>query len=248
MNLFGLQDLLLGATVDRDEPGMQGISLAGVQGSPEFTASREWLEFTANYDQDGALLAQVGNAPAGLDTRFDLYHVYTQDMANKLDEIVTRHNLRLHREIDMLEQEEQLNIRLGGVLLPNGYEMLGGYIYEDNSFHFDGYASLPSGRGFSFQLMCARKGSFNEVMLNIGNAALYDHWTFIPPYSVPMLLALGPDKSLVVADTGAAFVTINVLTGSGQGDAEHFFEGEDFITREELEAFAQGFNFEILRH
>ena len=228
-NLFGLRELLPGRT--------PRITLAGLAGSPEFLAAREWLEFTAEHDMDGALLAQVGEGSTGLDPRFDLYMVYTQEMANKLDEITARHGLALHTSVESLHGGELLEARLGGALLPDGYEMFSGYIYPSNSFFLEGYAYFGEGRGVSFQLMNARRGYFSEVVLHIGDAEQFDSWRFTAGRQ-PLLLALGPQKSLVLADTGRSFVTINVLGGSA---CEHA------VTRADLEAFAEGFDFALLR-
>lgn len=35
------------------------ISLGGISGSPEFTASSEWRKFQENYDKEGVLLAEI---------------------------------------------------------------------------------------------------------------------------------------------------------------------------------------------
>jgi len=226
-NWFGLQATRMGS-----DPGAYDISLAGIQGSAEYMATREWMEFTAYYDRDGALLEQAGNSRAGLDPKYGLYLVYTREMADKLDEITAKYGLKLHTSGENMHSEELLNSRLNGVLLPATYEMLGGYIYENNSFAFDGYAYLENGTGLTFQFMNARKGTFSSAMLRIGDAAHYKTWRFAAPGGTPLLLALSPSKSLVIADTGRAFVTINVL---------------DSVTRADLELFAQGINFDLLR-
>jgi len=242
-NIFGLQQLMIGGRLDADG----AISLAGIQNSPEYTAAREWLEFIAAYDPDGALFEQASNNPAELDPKYGLYLVFTQEMADKLDEITEKYGLNLHSSLEALPSEALLNSRLNGVVLPAAYELLGGYIYENNSFAFDGYAYLENGTGLSFQFMNARKGTFSDVMLHIGDAARYETWGFSAPGGMPLLLALGPAKSLVIADTGRSFVTINVLSGSGESDDTQFLEGADFITQADLELFARGINFDLLR-
>jgi len=237
-NLFGLQDMLLRSTANFTR--RDAISLAGIQGSPEFLAAREWLEFTAAYDLDGAQLQQAGNDSPQVDARFELYFVYTQEMADELDEIIMRHSLQLHSSVETLHSLEQLYGRLGGDLLPETYVMMGGYIYESNSFLIDGFAYLGEHRGVSFQFMHARRGFFSEVLLYIGDAESYETW-HINAGGQPLLLALGPETALVVADTGQAFVTINVL--AGQSDREYGIA----LSKADLEAFARGFDFSALQ-
>ena len=122
----------------------------------------------------------------------------------------------------------------------------GGYIYDDDSFQFDGLQVMNDGKRFSFQFRRTVKGCFDEVMLNIFDEALYETWDYVTGNETPLRLMLGPDKALVLADTDRAFVAINVLTGSGAGGAEHFFEGEDFIEKADLEEFVEYLNWGIL--
>ena len=75
------------------------ISLSGYMNTPEGRATAEWQEFLNSYDQDGAILNEIGNDPTGLDERYDLYLVYTREMADKLDEIVEKYGLKLHTEL-----------------------------------------------------------------------------------------------------------------------------------------------------
>ena len=69
------------------------ISVQGYAGSPEYQAALAWAEFQHSYDRDGAELQRVGNAPTGFEEkyRFNGYHVYTQEMADRLDEIAAQY-------------------------------------------------------------------------------------------------------------------------------------------------------------
>ncbi len=121
------------------------ISLQGFADCNESKAVREWTEFCDNYDKDGALLAQVGNGPTGLDDRYSLYRAYTQEMADQLDEIVGKYNLSLHSSIIIINSQEELTQKAGiGNFLGTANYTNGAYMYEDGTFHFDGTASLDS--------------------------------------------------------------------------------------------------------
>ncbi|MCL2512566.1 MAG: hypothetical protein FWF08_01585 [Oscillospiraceae bacterium] len=252
MNLFGLQDMVLGVSGNsvggnsNNSEDVQLISVAGVAGSPEFMAQKEWQDFLDNYDRDGRLLAAVGNGPTGLDKKYDMYLVYTKQMAGKLDEITAKYNLTLHSEMDMFETNADLASKLGGNLIKGSYKALGGYIYEDKTFQFDGDAKLANGKKFSIQFRNEAKGSFSEVALNIQDADKYESWEYKTADGTSVLLVLGPEKGLVLADTEKSFVLINALTGTGENGAGHPFDGEDFITKADLEAFADGFDFTVL--
>ena len=74
------------------------ISLQGYAGSPEYQAVLEWSEFGHDYDRDGEKLRAVGNNPTKWDEKygFNGYMVYTQEMADKIEEIAERYGLALH--------------------------------------------------------------------------------------------------------------------------------------------------------
>ena len=68
------------------------IALQGVPESPEFKANAEWMDFLASYTP--------GEDSAGCASdKYALYSVSTQDMANELDTITRKYNLRLHSSI-----------------------------------------------------------------------------------------------------------------------------------------------------
>jgi len=63
------------------------ISLVGYADTPEARAVAEWQAFLSTYDQDEAIIRAIGNSPTGFEEKYGTYLVYTQEMADKLDEI-----------------------------------------------------------------------------------------------------------------------------------------------------------------
>ncbi|SMC37605.1 hypothetical protein [Papillibacter cinnamivorans] len=241
-NLFGLKDLVLGADDGVKDPSytVEMISLQGYSGSDEYKAAAEWAAFLENYDKDGTLLAKVGNGPTGLDEKYNLYYVYTQEMADKLEEITGKYGLSLHRTLTIAESAEELFELAGtGDFLGEGHTRWGGYVYEDGTFHIDGRVLLPSGVNIDYQLMDCVKGSFTDTLLNIGDAGSYTEWPYETSSGVQVTLALGPAKALVIADLPGSFATVNVLAG-----AEEYSGG---LTAADLEAIADTFDFSMLK-
>lgn len=258
MNLFGLKDIVLksdtndvitidygkntaddpNGTVDTPRPQAL-ISLQGLSDSNEYKAVAEWTSFTNSYDKDGAILAKVGNGPTGLDDKYSLYLVYSQEMADKLDEIVSKYGLSLHRTLDVDLTEPDLYSRLGTSdflgAINKAYSI---YINEDGTFHIDGAANVSSGKEIGYQIMNCKKGSFTDVLLNISDAAAYDEWTYKTASGVTVLLSLGPDKALVLADLNSSFFTINVLAGTVSDPTT--------VTPSDLEEIADSIDFSAL--
>lgn len=211
------------------------ISLQGFAGSPEYQAAQEWRDFCQSYDPDGTILAAIGNQPTGLDTKYQFYSAYTQEMADELDRICGKYGLALHTQMDILESQEDLFRRVGGNFLKGGFCNLADYIYDDGTFAFDGEANVD-GEIIDFQFRRSVKGSFNDAYLNVWNIAQYQESHITAPTGDDLLLAVSPNKGLILADLGDCFVSFNVLPDDGQT-----------ITAEVLEKIAAGFDFVVLK-
>ena len=241
MNFFGLRDLVLhvGGEEDAGYP-LELISMQGYSDSSEYKAIAEWTEFCNGYDKDGSLLAKVGNGPTGLDEKYDLYLVYTQEMADKLDQIMSKYSLKLHRTIDFYSGEELFERAGLDDFLDSPNTPYGGYIYEDGTFLFEGYVTFEDVQDtVNYQFMNCEKGSFTDVALNIGDADDYEEWAYETDSGVTVNLAIGTSKCLITADMGGSFVVVNVLAGTGSCDGG--------MTASSLEAFADTFDFSGLK-
>lgn len=216
-------------------PSTDMIGLAGYIDSPEAQALNEWQTFLAGYDTDGAIIEQIGNNPTNLDSRYDLYYVYTQEMADKLDEIVTKYNLKLHTEMNVVSQEE-LDYRVGGDFLQEEMNRAWAYIYEDGTFQFDGNITLDSCGYVDYQFRRTVKGTFDEVVLNIGHAVNYQEFQYVTACGEPVMLALGPNKALIFCDFEECFIALNILGGSENG-----------LTEEDLKKMADAVDFVVLK-
>lgn len=218
------------------------ISLQGYHDTPEHRAMEEWQAFLANYD-DGGLLERLGNDPSGFEKEYGLYLVYSQEMADAFDQILEKYGLKQHTDmIDDLYTNEALCAQVGGDFLGKN-QAYSTYMYEDGTFHFDGEIELEEYGTLDYQFMRCVRGSFTDVMLSVGDVRDYREWVYETASGVPVTLALGPSKALVVADLPDAFVTINVLAGE-ETPPQTFSSGA--LLEENLELFADSFDFSIL--
>ena len=247
VNFLGLRDALLprqqevdvidpdtGLMVPGEKTSVDVISLSGFAGTPESKALAEWKDFLEGYDRDRAILDSVGNTiDPVLFEKYGCYGVYTQEMGEKLEEIARTYGLRLHtKEIDLYAHPEAL-----GPLADFGkdQETYWTYMYEDGGCHFDGYAYVEGWGLVDVQFQRSVKGTFNEVILSVVDAAEYQEWSYKTASGVEVLLAMGPGKSVIMADLPDSFVVFNVFIGT---------DGE--MTRERLEAVADCYDFNLL--
>ncbi len=257
-NFFGLRDVLLpekGSVYVTDENGVvipgerefkDFVSLSGWGDTPESKALAEWEAFRQSYDQDGAIISEIGNEPTGFEDRYGFYLVYTQEMADKLEEIIAKYDLKLHQWMeDVLPGTWTI---AAGEFYRENVTPYSGYIYENGTFRFDGDAELGAGelKGYGpieYQFSRSVKGTFDDVALNIGDLSDFEEWGYRTADGTPVTLGLGAwNRSLILADLGDSFVLVNVLTGK-QGD-DTFSSGA--IGREELEELADSFRYSAL--
>ena len=263
-NLFGLRDLLLpqqqevhlpseSANGENDSPAtpeqdtqthlVDMISLAGYGSTPESRAVAEWRAFSNTYDQDEAIIQQIGNSPTGFEDKYGLYLVYTQEMADKLDEIIAKYGLKLHTSMLLIQSDEQLTELVGGAFL--GENRTGGaYMYEDGTFKFDGAIELEGYGYLDYQFLRCVRGSFTDVILNITDVDDYAEWSYETTSGIPVTLALSPHKALIIADLPDSFVTVNVLAGTETSTDDVFSNGP--FDAADLERFADSFDFSVL--
>lgn len=131
----------------------QVLTLAGLSNTPAAKAAREWYEFTDNYDPDLEIKKSVwGNIPDFGDKYYG-YDLYTQEMKDKLDEILDKYDLKLRgkliefetpkRMLQAMDIESLLNPDTGAKLdieFPYRY-------YENGVMYLDGVLTLPGENG-----------------------------------------------------------------------------------------------------
>ena len=263
VNLFGLRDLLLPQQqevrlpIDPEDMGPDGlpadrvqetymadmISLAGYGDTPESRALAEWQAFLNTYDQDEAIIKQIGNNPTGFEEDYGLYLVYTQEMAEKLDEITAKYGLKLHTTMLMIGLNEEIEDQIGAAFLGEN-QALSAYMYEDGTFKFDGEIDLKDYGHLDYQFLRCVRGSFTDVILNIVDINTYTEWSYTTKSGVPVTLALAPHKALIIANLSDSFVTVNVLAGTDTPTDDIFSHGP--FHADDLERFADSFDFSAL--
>lgn len=222
----------------KKEPDL--IALQGYPNSNEYKANAEWNLFCAGYDTDHSLLNAVGNGSNEITEKYPMYLVYTQEMADKLEEIIKKYKLTLHKSMTVIDSLENLIKQADtGDFIGNANTVMGGYVYNDGTFQFEGEAVLKNSSRIAYQFGSYVKGTFSATYLNIGDANRYKEWTYKTRSGVEVSLALSESKSLVIADLKKSYVIINVLSGTGENDAL-VSRG---ITDEDLQEFADSFDY-----
>ncbi len=238
--VYGLRDLHLGRETvldlskreelpeevsEKDIPQKEVdfITLGGLTGSQEYGACREWTAFLDGYDTDGAILSEIGNGFAGLGEYEFIYNCYTQDMADKVDEICEKYELSMLQGLTIVDDYaalcRQTNIGdfCAGAEENVRWDFGGANLYDDGSFAMDGRV-IWKGPAES-KLLCvadyqfgrSMKGSFNPFTLNVGAIEEYHEWEYVSESGQTVLLANSSWKALIIAERDNSFIVVNVL-------------------------------------
>lgn len=70
------------------------FTLAGLEGTPTYLASKEWYDFKKTYDPDYKILDTFkGNYP-DFSAEYDVYGLYSQEMKDKVDDLLKKYELK----------------------------------------------------------------------------------------------------------------------------------------------------------
>ena len=203
------------------------ISFQGYADSAEYQATTEWFNFYKEYDIEAALATNFDSAD------YIANSAYSREMADKLDEIAAKYQLRLHTGFEGVSSYESLYSHIGKSNFFIAESVSGGgYAYDDGTFQMDSIIELLSGTTLSLQFRSTSKGSLDTVTLTIGNISEYTEWTYKTNSGISVLLATSPGKSLLFADLENTFIAVNIAM--------------DYTSKSTLEEFADSINFDAI--
>ena len=223
-------------------PAREFISLVGYADSPEYKATDEWLKFESRYDQDLKIseaydkeTRRTHKDPFG--DKYPGYSIYSQEMADKLEEIAAKYNLKLrggHNDCDekLLKEKKGIDVFFSSA---SG----AGWIFDNGAFGLD-----STYNGIHFQLSRSMRGYFDTSFLNIGNSAEYEQWTYKTKSGVTVNIAYNNaggefKKAIISVSLEKSFVTANVLPWNDDLELNN-------LTKADVEKLADEINFAAL--
>ena len=228
------------------------LSMQGFMGSPNYRAAKEWYEFLQAYDPDGKILRSLDKEETVMAEEYEGYGCYTPEMMEKVDEICEKYGLRKQGYAVLVDTQEQFYeaLKIGRIVKADAQaetSISPVYFYQTGSFMLDGNTKLTGESVLweyptEFQFYCVMKSDFDDVFLNVGDVQNYDQWEYVTKDGETLLLAISQEKALLILDKAECFVTVNILQ-TRVGDA---CSGEQMISREAMEAFAEVFDFSFL--
>ena len=179
--------------------------------SPEYAAAAAWDSFRTGFDSDGSVFNAFLTGSVELDKKYELYPVYSQEMADELERIRSQYGLSLHEEIGYFYSADELYTAANtGSFIRQGSSCTG-YLYTDGSFHFDGSAYLSGSLAVDYRFDRQVRGIFSEETLTLGSG---EGWTIESESGTLLYLSLGENECVIHAALPNSFVSITALKGA----------------------------------
>ena len=256
--VLSLDGMILGTEFIEDRTGVTEprtrLSLQGYVGSPSYQAAKEWFDFLQTYDPDGAIEFSDEADNVEFPEDYQFYHLYSLEMKEKLDEICNKYDLELLGPmlVDVTADDMFRELGINGILREGAQAEIEwssggvGYFFRNGTFDVEFSVKLtgennpwPYDNVIFFR--CHNKNSFDAVYLSMTDPTQFEEWNYTTSAGVEVLLVMGPEGALIVADIGDYFITV----GGIETKAGNILDGEHTMTREGLEAYAEIFDFSI---
>ena len=234
--------------VESQEP----IIMLSLQGT-NMEALTEWVTFTNTYDQDGTILIEADGTGSEWELP-DNYHLtygcYSQEMVDKLDEIVNKYHLKLlssYIPLNYYESSVLLNsLGLKGLVKTDPDVQVE---YGDGDFHIEGTFTLNmeisldmgdwSWEQGSASYRYSLKDYFDPLTGSMLESHDYTQWDYTRKDGKKVLLVLNEGTARIYADLPKAFISIYL-------DPVICVDGNEVsMTQEALQQLAELFDLSI---
>lgn len=241
-----------GQLVEPTEKLQDILTLTSLSGSPVQMALQEWYAFYESYDPNGELLSNESDIPEIPNNYEYIYNCYTQEMADKLEEIAQKHNLKLLEDNLIIQQwQSQAALEHMGIdsLLKDGAEVrhLSGMYYSPGNFFFDIQFQLTDENALwqtpvSSRVYYSRKDYMVPLSYLPTDLEDYEQWTYTTSGGTQLLLALGNrGGALIITERKDAVIGISLTIS-----ANHLMsENGAAPTKEVVEQLAEMFDYQI---
>ena len=221
------------------------ISLAGLSNSPEAMACQEYLSFLESYDTNKSILNSVGNQSTGFEEYNGAYTCYTQEMADKIDEICEKYGLQKLSGRQVGLSQNQLCQKVGRFAPPENQRsrqsITGKVLFSDGSFSADGSLYLNTGTGRNhtifYGLTRCVKGSFVTWYIQIDDPDAWTELNYITENGQSVLIAYCDERAMIFVECPESFIVLNIV----HVDFKPYKEWP--MTEDELKALAELFDF-----
>jgi len=244
--------------IGQESDTRQVLTLAGLGGTPVHQAAREWYDFLETYDPDGSIRRESWGT-VEFPEEYKGYGLYTQEMKDKLDEILAAHSLKL-RGASVEFQTTKLLLRALGmenVLNPASEAQLtigGADYFENGNLDLTFSLAFPASAGEApakthGHLYYRSKDCFIPDTAVLTQAD-WEEWNYTTPSGADVLILRSEGSSLAWIFCDMPRYTVSARINSVLDMREELENGvpvlrTDILTKKQLEQAADAIDFSL---
>lgn len=236
------------------------LTLAGIQGSRNYQAAQEWFAFKQAYDPNGEIKASVWKNLPEFPEEYAYYDIYTQEMKEKLDEILDKYDLRpIGRTVPFITEELTLkalgldNIAVAGSDATMELDFAAyqecGNLNMDFNFILPGTAEEPD-LETRCHIFYTHKDAFTDDVIALGEIDTWKEWNYTTVSGDEVLIFRSPEdwRGYIFCNMPHYTVTLRFtfideqFTTYATGKTVH---EQEFLTDQQIERLADAIDFSI---
>jgi len=226
---------------------LPAVSAIGVIGSNEFLAAQEWEQYVTASVEDGTNLLDPTDFQAD---GYAWASAYSPEARDTLDAILEKHGLKLpsyeeditHKDLYDMTGEVDILPMNGTRENPSPY----GRYFEGGALQIIDRADIREGLSVDYDLYRSVKGWFSRDVQIVAELDTMEEWAYTTADSSVVILAMGENQSVLMAELENSFVYIHIRSGSDNTDPSRSSYGCPTVDKAALEAFADSFDFSAL--
>ena len=235
----------------------QVLTLGGIKGSTNYQAAREWFDFKQAYDPDHAIIIRLqreGAVPE-FPAEYESYNIYTQEMKDKLDEILGKYNLNLIGRTIPFRTEELTCKALGleNIVAPGSDAVMNldyASYQECGNLNMDFDLILSNGDSSRCHIFYMRKDAFTEDVIALEEIDTWKEWNYTTTSGADVLFFRSPEdwRGYVFCDMPNYTVTLRFtfIDERYSNDASgNTIIDKAFMTDQQIERLADAIDFSI---
>lgn len=241
-----------GKAIDPVEKSLDIITPYGRSGDAIQQALKEWYEFQESYDPDYLLATNEPDIPDIPNQYEYTYGCYTQEMVDKVDEIVAKYNLKL-LDVPIVFQRYQSDIFLEetgiqSLLLPDSNAQmleLVGELFLPYNIYMEFQIATENADSPWGHYCYTRKDYFPEGVAKRMDLSSYEQWDHTTPDGTKLLLALSSKgQGEIIAEQENAMIMISI-DGNRSLSHSRYPDASEVMTKAELESIADQFDYSV---
>ena len=235
----------------------QVLTLGGIKGSKNYQAAQEWFAFKQEYDPDHTIIMELQSTKSvpEFPEEYGFYNIYTQEMKDKLDEIVQKYGLKLIGRTVPFRTEELTCKALGleDIVAPGSDATMeldyAGY-QECGNLNMSFDLILPDGVSSRCHIFYMHKEAFTEDVISLSEIETWKEWNYTTASGSDVLIFRSPEdwRGFIFCDMPNYTVTLRFTfideqyTTDATGKTTH---EQEFMTDRQIERLADAVDFSI---